>query len=62
MKNNKRQLVIKIGELPFRSENLGNRILLEIYGGECTEKGGWCNPDCANNCCANYICDLVVCS
>jgi hypothetical protein len=54
---NRRNFIVKIEELPFRTENLGNSLLLKIYGGECIDYGNVCDPSCNNNCCSDLICD-----
>jgi hypothetical protein len=61
MKYIKKELTVKIEELPFRAEDLGNSILLKIFGGECLKKGSSCDETCNNNCCGNLRCDIFVC-
>jgi hypothetical protein len=57
VKKSKRQLVVNINELPFRTENLGSSILQKIYGG-CIGSDQFCDPNCNNNCCPGYICEF----
>jgi hypothetical protein len=63
MINRKKELVVKIKELPIRSVILDYSKISEIYGGKkdvewCLHKGEECRNDCdcCNQNCVNHIC------
>ena len=52
MKKDIKQLVIKIEELPKRTEDLGYSILQKIYGGDCKSNRSFCCDD--SECCSKF--------
>jgi hypothetical protein len=51
----KRNLVVKIGELPYRTHTLDSDSLGKIFGGECAPDGTNCSGKGKGFCCENCI-------
>ena len=55
----KRNLAIKIGDLPYRAHTLDSESLSNIFGGgDCIQDGGTCV--CGSTCCTSgYVCNIA---